>query len=340
MRKLAKTLVVIIILLAIVAVAVAFLTAPMGKRYVNSHGEELIGRKVNIGDFRFNILTGNATLGNVTIYEKNGTDTFMEVDDLSLNFSLMKLITGDIHIDGIHIDDAKMNIVQRDTTYNYDDLMAYMSEGEPSEYSIGKLRMSGIEIHYKDMSFPSVPFAYTIHDMQVKADDFTTSGKNHIYVSADLGNGGEATVEYHGTLAVQNNIETKVELEDVNLADFSPLFIQMFGREIKGGELQMISDIRIVDGEMQGTNKIIIDDVEVEKVKGLAFKPEFRSLPLKTCLYFITDRDGKCELDIPVSGNRHNPKFSYKRTLMRAFGRALGKAILGKKKTEDTAEEE
>ena len=52
MRKLAKTLVVIIILLAIVAVAVAFLTAPMGKRYVNSHGEELIGRKVNIGDFR------------------------------------------------------------------------------------------------------------------------------------------------------------------------------------------------------------------------------------------------------------------------------------------------
>ena len=118
MRKLAKTLVVIIILLAIVAVAVAFLTAPMGKRYVNSHGEELIGRKVNIGDFRFNILTGNATLGNVTIYEKNGTDTFMEVDDLSLNFSLTKLITGDIHIDGIHIDDAKMNIVQRDTTYN------------------------------------------------------------------------------------------------------------------------------------------------------------------------------------------------------------------------------
>ena len=340
MPKTVKKILWFILVLVVIAVAVAYLTAPTGKRYVNAHGEELIGRKVHIEDFKFNILTGNASLGNVAIYEKNGTDKFMEVEDLSLNFSLMKLITGKIHIDGIDIDDAKMNIVQRDTTCNYDDLVAYMSEGEPSEYSIGKLRMSGIEINYMDMSVPSVPFSYSIHDMKVKADDFTTSGKNHIFITAELGNGGEAKVEYHGALADQNNIETKVELEDVDLRDFSPMFVQMFGREITAGELQLTSDIKIVDGEMQGTNKIIIKDAEVEKVKGLAFKPEFRSLPLKTCLYFITDRDGKCELDIPVSGNRHNPKFSYKRTLMRAFGRSLGKAILGKKKAEDAAEED
>lgn len=327
-----KFIITTVIVIAVIALAVAFLTAPMGKEYVNSHGEELIGRKIYVEDFKFNILNGNVSLDDIVIYEKNGDSVFVKIDDLDLDLSLMGLLHGNISIDKLDIDGAVVNVVQKDSTFNYDDIVAFMSEGESHEYKIGSLRADDVEINYLDRSFPEVPFRYAIHDMEVEADDFTTTGRNHIDIEAELGTGGEAKLTYEGTLADQDNINVSLSMKKVALTDFTPLFTQIFGREVLSGTLDMQTEMTVKNGNVDGKNKIVIKDPKVEKVKDLSFKPEYRHLPLKTILYFMIDRDGKCELDIPVTGNRNNPSFSYKRTVMRMLGKSLGRIVLGKHK--------
>lgn len=334
-----KFILTFVLIVALLAVAVAFLTAPLGKDYVNSHGEELIGRRMHVEDFKFNILTGNVGLDNITIYEKDGSSVFVSVDDIDLNLSLRRLLMGEYYIEKLSIDGGKVNVVQKDTTYNFDDMLEFMSQGESHDYYIDRLRADDIEINYLDRTIESVPFTYTIKDMEVKADTFSTAGRNHIVVEAKLGTGGKAEVTYDGALADQDNMSANVSLKDVALTDFTPLFTQMFGREVLSGKLDLQSDIKVVNGNVDGKNHIVITDPKVEKVKGLPFKPEYRKLPLKTILYFMIDRDGKCELDVPVSGNRDNPSFSYKRTVMRMLGKSLSRIVLGKNKTTDEADE-
>lgn len=334
-----KAIIIVVLVIIALALGVAFLTAPMGRSYVNEHGEQLIGRKMHVEDFKFNILNGNISLDDVTIYEKNGDSVFVSIEDLDLNLSLLSLIRGDINIEKLDIDGAKVNIVQKDTTFNFDDMVAFMSQGESHDYTIGRLRTDDVEINYVDRTFPSVPFAYAIHDMEVKADSFTTAGRNHIDISADLGTGGKAEVSYFGSLADQNNMKATVNLKKVALTDFTPLFTQMFGRKVLDGSLELQTEMSVVNGNVDGKNHIVIKDPKVEKVKGLPFKPEYRKLPLKTILYFMVDRDGKCELDIPVTGNRDNPTFSYKRAVMRMLGKSLGRIILGKRSSSEEDED-
>ena len=43
------------------------------------------------------------------------------------------------------------------------------------------------------------------------------------------------------------------------------------------------------------------------------------ALPLQAAVYVLTDMSGRAKMDLPVSGNIKNPKFSFKKTIIKAF---------------------
>lgn len=311
----------------VLAVAVAFGTAPMGRRYVNAHGEELIGRRVNIEDFRLNILTGNISLSDATIYEKNGTDVFASVDDLTLGVSVIDLLRGRLHVEDLTVKHPVVHVVQRGQQFNFDDLVDSLSEGESSEYTIDDLLLKNGTVHYLDLTEPSVPFEYQIDKLKIKSENFKTSDLNHILLSADLGEDGELEAIYDGRIDNRDNMALELHLRDVDLTALSPLFVQMFGRTVESGQLNLDTEITVQNGALRGTNHLVLLDPKVQKQKDLPFKPEYRRLPLKTALYIMTDKDGRCETDLPVSGSLTDPKFSYKRAVMRMFGKCLLKMV-------------
>lgn len=327
MKSLKRFFIITFVLLVALAVAVAFFSAPFGRRYVNEHGEELVGRRVNIEDFTFNIFTGGVSLDDVTVYEKNGDSVFASVEDVDLNLSMLDLLKGRITVEKLKICDPVVNVVQKDTVFNFDDMLAALSEGESSEYTIEDFVLKGGEINYRDLTFPSVPFEYKLKKFRIEAENFTTSGRNQIEISARLGEDGKLKAMYDGGISDQNNMTLMLNMKNVDLTDFTPLFIQMFGREVLSGTLDLDTEMSIVNGHINGTNHIVIDEPKVEKVKGLDFKPEYRKIPLKSALYVMTDKHGKCEMDLPVTGDKSDPKFSYKRTLMRMFGKFMVKLV-------------
>lgn len=330
MKKRTKRIIWTLVLIPVVlAIVVAFATAPIGRKYVNEHGEELIGRKVYIDGFRLNILTGDVSLDDVKIYEKNGKDVFASVDDIDLDISMTDLLTGKLHVEDLDIDHPVVNVVQKDTTFNFDDMLAFMAgdESEASEYTIDDLTLDNGEINYLDKTVPSVPFAYSIKDVEVEVKNFNTADNNHIEVNGELGKDGTFEATYDGKLADQNNMTLTLKLEEVDLKGFSPLFIHMFGREVLSGTLDLQSEITTVNGNINGKNHIVISDPKVEKVKNLSFKPEYRRVPLKNALYVMTDKNGKCEMDLDVKGRKDDPKFSYKRAVMKMFGKFVVKLV-------------
>jgi len=326
MKILKRILLAIIIIPLVLLVAVMLLAAPIGKKYVNTHGEELVGRKLQLDGFTFNYMTGCASLDDLTVFEQNGDSVFMTIEDLDLNLSVLELLKGNLEIESLEIDDAKMNVVQDGTKFNFDDIVEFFATEEASpEYKIGHLDLDDCEITYTDMTEPSVPFSYNIHDLDLEADNFTTVGHNHVDIKAKLSDKGKATVAYEGSMVDFDNITLSVDLKDIDLVAFSPMFVQMFGREVVSGTLNMESEIAIISRHLNAKNHLLIDEPKVKKVKGLDFKPEFRKVPLKTCLYFLTDKHGQCDLDIPVTGSLDDPKFSYRRLLGKAFGRFIVK---------------
>lgn len=323
-KKIIWTIVLIPVVLFLVVI---FGSAPFGRKYVNEHGPELLGRKINIEHFSLNIFTGNVSLGDVTIYEANGDSVFATVDDIDLNLSVIDFISGKTHIESLDIDHPVVNVIQKDTTFNFDDLVAFLSEGESSQYTIDDFSLDDGEINYRDVSIPSVPFAYRVHDLEVKIENFNTADHNHITLEGELGEDGKLTATYDGMLSDQNNMGFSLQLEDIDLVGLSPLVVQMFGREVTSGTLSLNTEMTTVNGKISGDNKIVIRDAKVEKVKNLPFTPEYKKVKLKTALYLLTDRDGKCELDVKVTGSKDDPKFSYKRAVMKAVGKSLWKII-------------
>lgn len=327
MKLIKKILIAIVAIPIVLALIVAFGTAPMGKEYVNTHGEELIGRKINIDDFKFNILTGGIGLDEVTIYEPNGDSVFASVEDIDLDLSMIDLMQGKVHIESLDIKHPAINVVQKDTVFNFDDVLTKLSEGESSEYTIDEFTLKGGEINYIDLSVPAVPFTYRLDKLKVESENFSTADRNHILFSARLGSNGKVDATYDGMLSDQNNMQLALTLEEVDLTEFSALFVQLFGREVISGTLDLTTEMSTINGHINGTNHVVITDPKVEKIKDLPFKPEYRKVPLKTALYVMTDKNGKCEMDLPVKGSKDDPKFSYKRALMKVFSKFIVKLV-------------
>lgn len=323
-----KLIIAIIIIVALVVAASVFLVSPICKSYVNSHGEEMIGRKMDVKGFSLNLFNGNASLDDVTIYEHNSDSVFATIGDIDVDMNLIDLIKGTIIVNSLDIENAKVNIVQKDTTFNFDDMVAFFGEGESSEYTIGKLRVKKVDVHYCDISDDAYPLIYDIRDIEAKSDNYTASGKNHVEMKAKLGESGKADVKYDGSLADHSNMNVDLKLTQIDLKPFSPMFIRTFGREVLDGKLSLDTKLVVKNGAVDGQNHLLLENPKVEKVEDLNFKPEYRKIPLKACLYMITDKEGRCEMDLPVTGDMDNPKFSYKRAVMKCLGKCLTKKIL------------
>ena len=78
-------------LLALIVLA-TLVAAPVAKSYINSHGEELVGRKVHIDGLRLNVYTGHVAIHNLSLYEADGTNLFARFDTLDVRARLLPLL--------------------------------------------------------------------------------------------------------------------------------------------------------------------------------------------------------------------------------------------------------
>ena len=198
------------------------------------------------------------------------------------------------------------------------------STSKPLVWMAKKVHITGHDRSYHDYSMKH-EWEYAIKDLDISGTNIATNGRNNVQVNATMTSDAKLKADYLGGLdwSTQDTRMT-LNIKGVQLKDFSPLCQNYTGYPLNGGELMLDSRIDVTSGKMNGTNRLEIDHPRVGR-KELLSKAPYKNIPVRTGFKILTSAQDMILLDVPVSGDAKNPKFSFRKVV----GRALLKVFFG-----------
>ena len=203
-----------------------------------------------------------------------------------------------------------------------------MPKSKPTSKSLvwmaKQVRITGHDLTYHDYSMKR-EWEYAIKTLEVKGSNIATNGRNSVNLKATLTSDAQMKADFTGGLDLaKQDTRMNLNLKGVKLEDFSPLCQNYTGYPLEGGDLSLESHIDVLSGNMNGTNRIIIDHPRVGKKERLS-KAKYKNIPVRTGVSMLTSAQDMIVLDVPLSGDATNPKFK----LNKVIGRALLKVFFG-----------
>jgi len=303
------------------------------------------GNLSHILDFR---LTGLAKAYDIYMEDDHG-DAVFSCDSVQMNVREMNLIENRISLSQMVMHEPTLYVTyDTDSLDNFDrmtriaeekmqELTATLVKTDEPTYSvtetdtkhdfnlyIDQCQVLDGDLFYRDEATSVMPFQYQVSGISLNAPNFSLSGRNHLKGKAILGQTGSVTLEYHGKLQDERNLRLEVHAADVELTDFSPYTLQMFGNALDNGTLSADIKINANEGNLAGEASFLADQPMISKKKK-GIEPEM-PVPFRTAVNLLTDSHGKCRISVPISGNLDEPQFSYKRILFRLVGKLLIRA--------------
>ena len=281
MKKALKiTRITIITLLVLIVALVLFGTLFGGcvaKNYVNTHGQDLIGREVQVDHVGLNLFTGRVAIHDLAIMEDNGSDRFAGFDTLDVSVSLLRLLGQTVYLRHITLSGLNVSIVQDSNQMNFQSIIDHFAkdstEAEPADttpsnwvVSLHKIHLTHGSADYTDLR----RMAHSgFHNLNIFVPDFVIGGKEKTDagLTVQLTKGG--TLKADATWNAQTqDFTADLSLSDLlldQLKDFNmnPDFVQ----EIKGalgltahvsGNLKQALDMNI-SGKVDVDNLDLID---------------------------------------------------------------------------------
>lgn len=244
-RGLKIALWVIGILLGIIIIA-TLVAAPIAKSYINSHGEELVGRKVNVEGLKLNVYTGHVAVHGLSLYEDNGTDIFASFDTLDVKASLLKLISHTVHLKHITLAGLKVNLIQKGETFNFQSLIEHFASDSteedtdttPSDWVLKfyNIRLSHAEVNYRDAKSGK---QWRLPHIGLRVPGFVLGGEEASEGGLRIGfaEGGRLSIDGNYD-AARGNYNLTAALEDFALKNIEPLTDGVLQPCSIGGSLQ------------------------------------------------------------------------------------------------------
>ncbi|MDO4497334.1 MAG: DUF748 domain-containing protein [Bacteroidales bacterium] len=223
--------------------------------------------------------------------------------------------------------EAPIQQIEEDSATERPDSVERVGE-EPFDLYIDRLHVLNGRLKYADHALRYDPFLYELHDLNFFCNNFNLSGINDISVNSHVGTGrGTVHLKYKGCFEDLHNMDVKLDVKHVELKDFSPYVLQMFGCPVEQGLLNFSSETLVKKGDLDSKNHLIINQPKVGK-KNKEVEPEMKGVPLKAGLYILTDKNGVCDMELPVTGNIDEPKFSIKRLFFKTLGKLIVKVAV------------
>lgn len=170
------------------------------------------------------------------------------------------------------------------------------------------------------------PFSLPVSGINIDVDDITLKGAKKAHLMAYLPHGGQLNVLFRGNMSnIKQNTLVNASIRGLQLAMVSPYSVHYTAYPFNSGTFSFSSENTIINNKITGKNNIDIYKPEVgEKQK----VDSALHIPLKAALYVLTDKDGKVVLDVPVSGDLNDPKFSYWKAVWKTLGNLLVKVAV------------
>jgi hypothetical protein len=161
----------VIIALILVLILVA---SPLTKYLVEKYDVKYTGREVTVSRAYVNPVTGKVSLNNLKIFEEESDSVFFSVKRISVDMSLLKLISGTYQVSSLLIDRPEVNVMQTDSIFNFSDLIDRFAV--PADTIKKELHLNVLNISIRDGSVSyhqkNIPLDYSIREI-----NFSSSGK-------------------------------------------------------------------------------------------------------------------------------------------------------------------
>ena len=154
-----KTLKWVLVSIAIILVLGWFLVPLLVKNYAIKNSKELIGRQIDIDRLRMNFFTGNVHMNGFEMYEPDEQTVFVSFDTLNVNIEPYQFIFNKKVVEQFYLQGLYVHVIQKDSTFNFDDLVAFHSteeeteepqEEEPFKYILSNLELKDAHFVYED----------------------------------------------------------------------------------------------------------------------------------------------------------------------------------------------
>jgi len=117
-------------------------------------------------------------------------------------------------------------------------------------------------------------------------------------------------------------VELRADFKDMDLTSVSPYSGRYAGYTVEKGKLSFHLDYLVIKNKLDAKNSVLLDQFTFgDPVES----PEATKLPVRFAVALLKDRNGQINLDIPVSGDLNDPKFSVGRVVLKIIGNLLAK---------------
>lgn len=263
----------------------------------------------------------------------------------------LETIKGSISPFTLSIADIALNnfyskiVVNKDGTLNLQHLMKPAAGEKPAEggkpaappqatpavapkakaITIGAVTMQGGVLSFTDHHLPN-EYATTFYNLGGKVGGL--SSEESKFADVDL----RGNLENHSPLKITGQInplrddlfvDLKVSFTDIELSPLTPYSGTYLGYSVDKGKLFLDLKYRIEKKKLDSENKVFIDQFtfgrKIESDKAT-------NLPVRLAVALLKDRKGEIHLDLPVTGQTDDPKFSVWRVILQILKNLLVKA--------------
>lgn len=118
-------------------------------------------------------------------------------------------------------------------------------------------------------------------------------------------------------------VELKADFKDMDLSPVSPYGGKYMGYTIEKGKLSLNVEYLVVKRKLTAQNNLFLDQFTLgDRVES----PDATKLPVKLAIALLKNRRGEISLDLPVTGDLDDPKFSLGRIIIKILLNILVKA--------------
>jgi hypothetical protein len=197
---------------------------------------------------------------------------------------------------------------------------------DPFPVRVRRVRFQNAKLDFTDLSLRP-QFAAKVYELNGVVNGLSSSRTARAQIELDgrVDEFGSARVRGElNPFAPRNNTDVNVVFKNVDMVPTSPYAMKFAGYRIAEGKISLDLQYKIRDGQLEGTNQIVIDNLRLgERVDS----PDALKLPLELAIAILKDSDGRIDLGLPVSGDMNDPQFSYGAVIWKAVGTLLTRIV-------------
>lgn len=194
------------------------------------------------------------------------------------------------------------------------------------QVAVPEIQVTDSALDFMDESLP-IRFRTVIGDLEGSITGFRLDPDADVAIDLSGAVDGYAPVSLAGRampLRSPPDLQLALNFRGIDMARLSPYSATYAGYAIERGTLTVDLNYQLENKRLQGRNQVVISQLRLgEQVAS----DRALDLPLRLGIALLTDSRGVIDLDVPVSGDLDNPRFSLGSVIAGAFVNLLRQAV-------------